>query len=601
MKSFSIGKLTTGVLITLMAVSLVGCSTTSTKSVSSSEIPAVTQPAKEASEVSGDGSILATQKTDETVQETASEESAIVESVVDASAVEEKETVSEVAPTVKEQVPANEVVAPVVEEKISYPLGIEPIVKSDADYPVFDLFIVHTSDVNGTFESSANSIGYARLSTMMQVSKSITNNILLVDAGNALSGSLVADETQGVTSGNLLYMLDYDAFVPQINDYAFGDSALLDAAKLAKDNSSVKVLSANTLDSENYLPLQPYQLYDFNGFKVCVVGLTGPFTQEGIDFTFDSKVVLQNAQYALDMASQYADYIVVVGSTTSISSDYICSNLNGIDLFIDGSNSSVESGTVINGATIVSTKANMAEVGVVDVVVKNGEVSSVNPLTITADDVNNPSDSKLASANGIVNIPEDSTVASYIDSQVEKVDALISKPVSVLPSALSVNYSQTTKSKLAKFFVDNLTDSNKVDFSIVSGGVFANSLNAGEVSIKDVNAAIANNVNVCITEMTGAQIYGALEVGYSLLPEENSYFTQSDLGVIYNKYAKPGKRVLRVKLGSKYIDKAATYTVATDSVLCDPESGFDMGTVVSKGKTLNAALYDMLVSMYPVK
>ncbi len=588
MKSFSISKLATGVLISLLAVSLVGCSTTSTKVKSAAETPTVAQPEKEAAQPKGDGSILVVP-----VEETVTEKAPVVE------VIPAEETVLEVVSIVEAPVVVEE--APVV-EVIEYPLGINPIVKSDADYPVFDLFIVHTSDVNGTGDSSSDSIGYAKLSTMMQAARSLTNNILFIDAGNALSGSIVNNETEGEISGALLYMLGYDVFVPQFTDYAFGDTALLDAAKLAKDNSNLKVLSANTLDSEEYLPFQPYQLYDFNGFKVCVVGITSPFVQEGVDFTFDSDTVIQNAQYALDIAAQYADYIVVVGSMDTVSSDYICKNLNGIDLFIDGSNSQVKNGTVINGTTIVNTEANMAEVGVVDVVVKKGKVTLVAPIDIMAKDVNDPVNSALASAYGIANIPEDSKVSSYISLQKDAVDAILSEPVANLPYSLSAVNSIKLKSSLAKFFVTGLTEFEGVDASIVSGGAFTQSIEKGYVSTKDINAAIESNTTLCLTEMTGAQIYAALEVGYATLPEGGRYFTQTDLSVIYNKYAKVGNRILRVKLGKKYIDKDATYKIATDSALYNGEHGFDMGKLVSaKEATLKDSLYDILIAKYPVK
>lgn len=575
MKSFSISKLTTGVLISLLAVSLAGCSTTSNKKASSTENPVVSQLEKEAIQPKGEGaSIIAPAK------EIKAEDEKV-----------ETEITSQ----------DNDEVASAKDEEIQYPLGINPIVVSDEDYSVFDLFIVHTADVEGQVQSSENSIGYAKLSTMMKAARSITNNILLVDAGNALSGSCVVDETMGETAGALLYMTGYDAFVPQVEDYAFGDKALLEAAKLAKNNTNLKVLSANTLDKNEYLPFQPYQLYDFNGFKVCVVGLTGPFNNKTIDFTFDSDVVLQNAQYAIDMASQYADYIVVVGSMDTVSSEFICKNINGIDLFIDGSKSSVESGTIVNGTTIVNTKAKMAEVGVVDIVIKDGKVTSVSPFDITANDVNNPKDSQLATAYGIVNIPMDSETSNYIDSQEEIVNMKLSKPVANLPNTLVAEDSNITKSTLAKFFVEGLTNIEGVDASIISGGSFLNSLMNGEVSTLDINNSIDSSKDICLTQMTGAQIYAALELGYSSLPEGSMYFPQTDLKVVYNKYAKPGKRILRVKLGKSYIDKSATYKIATDSSLCEGTSTFDMGNLVSVGDSLNNMLLKMLVEKFPSK
>lgn len=572
MKSFSKSKLITGALILLLAVSLIGCSTTLKKSLKAVEIPTVVEIVKDDNTSKGDGSILAI-------------------------SVEEIET--DITPEV--EVISSKESDDEVKEIIQYPLGITPIVKSDKDYSVFDLYIVHTADVDGKINASKDSIGYARFATLMQIAKSSTENVLLIDAGNALTGSALTDETKGATSSALLLMLDYDLFIPQASDYAFGDSVLLSASKLVKDNSDLKILSANTLDSINYLPFQPYQLYDFNGFKICVVGLTDCFERNGVDFTYDSGAVLQNAQYALDVASGYADCIVVVGSMKNVSSKFICENLTGIDLFIDGSNSKVENGAIINGATIVNTEAKMAEVGIVDLVVKNGVVSSIVPFNITVNDVNNPSESNILSAYGISSITEESKVAKYISDQEKVVDDILSKTVVNIPYSLSVDDSKKSQSLLAKFFVKNLKKLNGVDASIISGGTFVKSLEKGNVSKGDINLAMASGIDICLTKMTGNQIYAALEAGYSTLPEGGQYYTQTDLNVVYNKYAKVGKRILRIKLGNKYIDREANYTVATDSVLCNDASGFDMGTIVSKGNSLSESLYDILVEKYSVE
>ncbi|WP_320127987.1 hypothetical protein [uncultured Sphaerochaeta sp.] len=69
-------------------------------------------------------------------------------------------------------------------------------------------------------------------------------------------------------------MLGYDAVAPGNHDFNYGKDRLIAAAKYAEANSNLKVLSANILDKDGNLVFQPYQVYDFNGFKVAVVGLT---------------------------------------------------------------------------------------------------------------------------------------------------------------------------------------------------------------------------------------------------------------------------------------------------------------------------------------
>ena len=159
MKRFS-SKLMSALLVTLLIVSVIGCKSTP-QPVEEIPAAAVVQPVAPPVEE---------------VVETP------VEEVVEAPPVMEV-----VEPIEKAEV---EVVVPVVKEpkKVVLPYGVKEIVKSEG-HDVFDLFIVHTSNVHRELEATDNNIGYSRLSTMMQVARGITNNILFLDAGNAVSGS----------------------------------------------------------------------------------------------------------------------------------------------------------------------------------------------------------------------------------------------------------------------------------------------------------------------------------------------------------------------------------------------------------------------------
>ncbi|WP_320127991.1 5'-nucleotidase C-terminal domain-containing protein [uncultured Sphaerochaeta sp.] len=46
--------------------------------------------------------------------------------------------------------------------------------------------------------------------------------------------------------------------------------------------------------------------------------------------------------------------------------------------------------------------------------------------------------------------------------------------------------------------------------------------------------------------------------------------------VVYNRYAAPGKRILRVLLNGKAIDKNATYKVATNDFMAAGGDGYTM-------------------------
>ena len=149
MKRFS--KIVSIALVALLAIALVGCSTTSTVE----SVPEIVLPAA--------------------APATPAPSPAPAPAPVPASADE---------PVAEEVV---EVVAPAVAEELAdeYPFGVTPIVKNTQGDDVFDLFIIHTNDVHARVTAGEDDgAGYAKLATIIKTARSITNNVLVLDAGD---------------------------------------------------------------------------------------------------------------------------------------------------------------------------------------------------------------------------------------------------------------------------------------------------------------------------------------------------------------------------------------------------------------------------------
>lgn len=598
MKRFS-SKLMSALLVTLLIVSVIGCKSTP-EPVEEVPAAAVVQPVAPAPEKEAPAEEM------EVPAEVEAEAEEPVEEVVEAPKAEVKEEAKEVT-VVKEKEP-----------EVVYPYGVKEIVKAEG-HDVFDLFIVHTNDVHGRVEATDSNIGYSRLSTMLQVARSITDNILLLDAGDAISGSNFVNLYKGETAAVLLDMLGYDAIALGNHEFDYGLDRILQAAQIANEYSNVKVLSANVLDSDDNLLFQPYQIYNFNGFKVAVIGLTTPDTYvttnpknvEGV--SFDSPIVIQNAQYAVDMAHQIADYVVVLGhfgidenGPSGYTSEMVCENIDGIDLWIDGhSHDVLPEGEYVNGTLIVQTGEYLENLGVVDVLVKNNEVVSQNAFLIKASDVADPTSSELASMYGITSVPEDPQVKSYITAKSDALDAIYSQVVANVPKTLNGERAdvRTKKTNLSAMICEAMTESSGADFSITNGGGIRASIDAGDVTMGEIIAVLPFNNVVTVSEVTGAQVYEALEHGYSSLPAAAGSYAQTDLKVVYNKYADPGKRILRVYANGKAIKKDSTvYHVATNDFLAVGGDGYTMFDKVVAMKDLMSDVFaEYLAENYPVK
>jgi len=512
------------------------------------------------------------------------------------------------------------VAAPVVVARTpaEYPLGVTEIIKSDAAFDEFDLFVVHTNDVHARIVPADGGMGYSKLATMVKAGRAITDNILLLDAGDVTHGTNLANMFEGETVGVLLDMIGYDAVAPGNHDFNYGTDRLLEAADLAEKYTDIKVLSANVLDSEGYLLFQPYQVYDFNGFKIAVVGLTTPDTAtkthpnnvKGVYFANDE--IFEIGQEAIDMARQYVDYIIVLGhigldpdGESGLTSDQIVSRIKGIDLFIDGhSHTTLKEGMKVGDTLIVSTGEYLKNLGLVQIHVKNNKVTATYPMLIPAADVLAPQDSMLAKEWGITEVPNDAEVDEYVGYMNAQLVDKLGEIIAYVPEKLDGERGnvRTKPTNLSRLITRAMTEESGADFTITNGGGIRASMNAGNVTIGDVINVLPFTNIITVAEITGADVYAALEHGYRMLPGENGGFAQSDLQVVYNRYAEPGKRILRVLLNGKVIDKNATYKVATNDFMAAGGDGYTMfGRVLTEGSLLSDVFIDFLKKNYPVK
>lgn len=295
---------------------------------------------------------------------------------------------------------------------------IEPIVEKEKE--IFNFYIIHTSDISG--ELNNEGIGFEKLSTLYRWAKEYLDYSLIVDAGNALSGSDLVNTLEGEPIVSLIDAVGYDAITPAPMDYVYGLNYLKNINDLASEYSELAILGANVVDENNNSIFDAYRIYDFNSFKIALVGAS--FAHD-FDLT-DS--LIEQAQNLIDQLATQSDAIVLLGNFSfadSLKSESIAKALNNIDLIIDGSNADVgAAGKVINNTLIVKSLPKLGSVGIIEAVVEDNQIIALYPIQISAREVNDPTTSTLAAAYGIYNIPSDLEVASYIEEQKQKYIAL---------------------------------------------------------------------------------------------------------------------------------------------------------------------------------
>ena len=163
---------------------------------------------------------------------------------------------------------------------------------------------------------------------------------------------------------------------------------------------------------------------------------------------------------------------------------------------------------------------------------------------------------------------------------------------------------RTRKTNLSKLICEAMTAESGADFTIMNGGGIRASLKAGPVTLGDINNVLPFTNTITVCRITPAGIYAALEHGYSLLPEQNGAFSQTDLSVVYSAKAPAGERIKRVYLGDELLDKtddSTEYLVATNDFMAAGGDGYTMfGKVVTEGSMLNEVFIDYLTEVYPL-
>ena len=517
--------------------------------------------------------------------------------------------------------PAAAPAAAPVPAEVEYPFGVTPVVKAEGDTDGFTLYIGHTNDVHGRIlPGEDGSMGYAKLDTLVKMARSYTDDILLLDGGDTLHGTNLANMFEGQSVLEIMDMIGYDAMVPGNHDFNYGAARLEEAAEWAEENSSLRILSANITDADGALVFQPYQLYDFNGFQVCVIGLTTPDTKtkshpkntEGLEFMSDE--VLENAQAAIDIADAISDFVIVLGhigvvpdGESGITSELICQSLDGIDLFIDAhSHTVMDGGEMVNGTLIVSTGQYLNNLGIVEVdVAADGSAEIGNAFLLPASEVLDPSSGTLLRSLGIEEVPDDPDVSSYAAAKEEELDRILGTVVAEIPMSLNGERHdvRTMRTNLSSLICEAMTAESGADFTIVNGGGIRASLAAGPVTLGDINNVLPFTNIITVCEISPADVYAALEHGYSMLPEENGAFSQTDLKIVYSASAPAGERVRKVFLGDELLDRNDTetsYKVATNDFMAAGGDGYTMfGRVLTEGSMLNEVFCDYLSELYP--
>lgn len=481
-----------------------------------------------------------------------------------------------------------------------------------------DIVILYTGDVHG---GVSDNISLAGVSAYAKEKKAKTSYVEIVDAGDALSGTAIANASKGKYAVDAMNAAGYAIAVPGVHDFDFGVDRLVDELASA---ANYQYVSANFAYSAGTTTVfKPYKLATYGKVKIAYVGISDPETIEKSEASFknssgsdiydfangqNGKELYDVVQSAIDSAkNEGADYVVAIGHLSSTGTSVftpksVIQNTTGINAFIAGNSHTAISGEQVknkDGTEVLLTSAGAA--------LKNIGVLTLSPGKSVS--------SQLVSSYALRDIQTKDTIDALTDAYNAEMKGsfAVSHHKMIAADSDGVRLVGKTETNLGDLCADAYKAATDADIAFAEAREIQGELEVGDISYSDVVKVLPGNESISVVKVSGYNILDALEMASRLCPSNNEGFLQIS-GVTFDiqetvkstvtldtqgKFTGVQKdyRVTNVKVGGKDLDLMGSYTVAGTNELLSGDTGYTMfseGTVVKA----NAAIDNQALSDY---
>lgn len=513
---------------------------------------------------------------------------------------------AEVEPTATATVKAEPETAPVTptETVAEEPAAPAPAESAEEKKPVdtdFHIYVLHTNDTHGrVLEGKYDGMGFAKISTIVHMYRDQADNVLVLDAGDAMHGTTLATLVEGESIVQVMNMIGYDAMAAGNHDFNYGYDRLIEL----NDMADFPILSANTFDASGKLILPAYKIFEYNGVKVAVFGLTTsecyykvhPKNIEGLTFADSVEI----AQKMVDELSPMADVIIAlthlgIDEASSDTSIRLANEVSGIDLIVDGhSHSTLPEGLKVNDTLIVQAGSYDKNLGAVDIHMKGKEVVDISAQLYSKEQV---------AERGIEEDPE---IAALVSDLLEEQNKITSEVIAYTDTVLDGEreHVRTRPTNLSRLITQAMIEATDADCALTNGGGIRASIDVGEITIGEVISVLPFNNTCVVINVTGEELYEAVEQGLKDLPEPSGGYCQlGNITAIYNTFNEPGSRVYKLKINGETVDKKATYKLATNDFTAAGGDGYTVFAdkpLQAEVGTLDGVFVEYLKKHYPL-
>lgn len=430
------------------------------------------------------------------------------------------------------------------------------------------LVILHTNDTHSQIDAAEDGLGgILRRKVLIDSVRAVEPNVVLVDAGDAVQGTLFFTLYGGEVENRLMDSLHYDFRILGNHEFDNGTEQL--AQKIAGTNA--QWLTSNYLITDDTLKsmFRPYAIRNVDGRNVGFIalnlnpkGMISDGNYDGIEYIDP----YQSADALAWLLRNYGKCDVIVAIThvgyapdaTGVSDTEIARRSKNIDVIIGGHSHTVVDPAANNPATPAVVPNVDGKPVVVAQTGKSGR--NLGQIVIDLDSLNITS--QLIPVDARLDNRIDTDLAQIIAPYRAGVDSLMNVPVTRSARALP-----NDREALLNFVADYIkTRGNQlapgVDFAITNRGGIRRGLPEGTVTQGMVIQMLPFNNRVVVIDIKGADLMDNFDV----MARTGGNGLSDGIDVAYDPVTLKATKIL---VNGKQIDPERTYRVATIDYLAN--------------------------------
>lgn len=438
-----------------------------------------------------------------------------------------------------------------------------------------EITVFYTTDTHGHLTpnhpgDTVNTIDLAQIASL----KKGTPNALLLDSGDFLHGTILANLSKGADIILLMKQSGYDAAAIGNHEFSHGSKALKERSAEADEFPELTLLSANITGMDNRLVFRPATSIRTGEQNICIVGITTPESKteaapeavKGLNFLHPKAALEAQLEFLRTQDCNAVIALTHLGSSRAepYTSLELAGDVDGVDVILDGHSHVVLEEKV--GATLVlSSGSYQRHLGKLTLT-----FNKLGELTKTANALLTPAD-----LTGTTRDPVVSETLARMQAEANKHSATqigyIDHPLSGERALVS-----TRQCGLGSLVADSYRAAYQADIALVNSGGIRNGLPQGEISLLDVLNVLAFDNSMVLLEVSGKEIYELLEHSVSKLPDASGGFSQVSGLVVYADISKaPGARIITATLedGTR-IQPEQQYSLACNNFMAAGGDGY---------------------------